>query len=576
METIRSFRIKMVTGLGVATLAALALAGCGGGSGGGSAGTEGGTPAVTPTIISFTPASGAAGSSVTITGTNFSATAANNTVNFSGVVATVTSATTTQLVATVPATATSGAITVTTGGQTATSATNFTVTNTNVVILTPNVSSSGTVASGALNQYRVAVTSGAQYVASLTGIVGDADLRVYTDSTYTTLASCPNAAQLGTLPEDCVVTATGNTLYLAAFGAGTGSNSYRIRVSPKNNAVALSEGTTANPVTLNPNVVYQGSVSPTSSAYSYYKVSAAAGSTISINMTGLQGTQSIDMRVYTLPGGVYQSCNNGRSGILPEECVLPSGTYSITVINYGAGVGGPYTLMVDSPNDPANGITAGTTSVLAMNGSNWSTVNAGVLNKYSVPVTAGTPYVASLYGITGDVDLRVYTDSIYTTLASCANVNATGNGLEDCVVTPAGATLYLAAYGFGVGTNNYRIRVAPQSTGAAVNQGTSTAPITLTPGTSYAGSVAPPASSYSYYTVTTAGAANTSINMTGLSGAENIDMRVYAVPSGAYQTCNNGRTGVLPEECILPSGTWNITVINYGAGIGGTFLITAD
>ncbi len=56
-----------------------------------------------PTITSFTPSSGAVGTSVTITGTNFNTTAANNVVYFGGVKASVTSATATQLVVTVPA-----------------------------------------------------------------------------------------------------------------------------------------------------------------------------------------------------------------------------------------------------------------------------------------------------------------------------------------------------------------------------------------------------------------------------------------------------------------------------------------
>lgn len=562
-------------------LFALLLAACGGSSNNDTNSSNATIPTI-PTITNFTPASGAVGSTVIINGTNFSPTAANNTVNFNGVSTAVSSATDTQLTVTVPATATSGTITVTTGGQTATSATSFTVSIANIVALAPNVSTTGTVSSSVLNQYSVAATPGTQYVASLTGIVGDADLRVYTDNTFSTLATCAasNNALLGSAPEDCIVTATNSILYLATLGVGSVSNSYSIRVSPKNNATALSEGTAANPVTLSPNVIYQGSIDPSYSAYSYYKVSTAAGATIGINLTGLQGAQSLDFRVYNSSTGANQSCTNtGLNGLLPEECVLPGGIpYDITVINYAAGVGGPYTLMVDSPNDPASGVTFGTTSTLAMDVSNWTTVNAGVLDKYSVPVTSGTAYVASLYGITGDVDLRVYTDSTYTTLASCAaaNVNAVKTGLEDCIVTPTGNTLYLGAYGFGVGANSYRIRVTPQSTGALVNQGTSVSPIILTPGSSYAGTIAPAYSSYSYYRVTTTGTANTSINLTGMSGAENIDVRVYAVPSGTYQTCNTSRAGVLPEECILPSGTWDITVINYGAGIGGNYLITAD
>ena len=59
-----------------------------------------------PVITSFSPASGAIGTNVTITGTGFNAVAANNIVYFGAVKATVTSATATSLNVTVPAGAT--------------------------------------------------------------------------------------------------------------------------------------------------------------------------------------------------------------------------------------------------------------------------------------------------------------------------------------------------------------------------------------------------------------------------------------------------------------------------------------
>ncbi len=59
-------------------------------------------PIVPPTITSFTPTSGPAGSSITITGTDFDALAINNIVYFGAVKAVVTAATSTQLTVTVP------------------------------------------------------------------------------------------------------------------------------------------------------------------------------------------------------------------------------------------------------------------------------------------------------------------------------------------------------------------------------------------------------------------------------------------------------------------------------------------
>ncbi|MCW9709179.1 beta strand repeat-containing protein [Fodinibius salsisoli] len=91
--------------------------------------TEAPVPQVT--IDDLNPKSGPVGTSVTITGANFSATASDNAVRFNGTEATVNSASTTELVVTVPQGATTGTVTVGVGDQTATGPT-FTVTETPV------------------------------------------------------------------------------------------------------------------------------------------------------------------------------------------------------------------------------------------------------------------------------------------------------------------------------------------------------------------------------------------------------------------------------------------------------------
>ncbi len=69
-----------------------------------------------PTVAGFTPASGPVGTSITITGTGFSPTPANNTVFFGATQATVNTASTTALTATVPLGATHQPITVLVAG----------------------------------------------------------------------------------------------------------------------------------------------------------------------------------------------------------------------------------------------------------------------------------------------------------------------------------------------------------------------------------------------------------------------------------------------------------------------------
>ncbi len=84
--------------------------------------------AIIPTITGFAPSSGPVGTLVTISGTNFSTTAANNTVEINGVATTVTASTSTSITTTIPVGATTGKFKVTVGGNTTTSANNFTVT----------------------------------------------------------------------------------------------------------------------------------------------------------------------------------------------------------------------------------------------------------------------------------------------------------------------------------------------------------------------------------------------------------------------------------------------------------------
>jgi len=84
-----------------------------------------------PTITSFSPASGTVGTTVTITGTNFSSNPANNIVFFGAVRALVVSASQTSLIVTVPVGATYQPITVTTNNLTAYSAKPFMITFSN-------------------------------------------------------------------------------------------------------------------------------------------------------------------------------------------------------------------------------------------------------------------------------------------------------------------------------------------------------------------------------------------------------------------------------------------------------------
>lgn len=89
-------------------------------------------------IAELTPRTGHADSSVTISGTGFSATPSQNTVTFSGAAqGTVTSASPTRLVVTVPQTAQNGVVSVAVGGNTAISAMSFIVRRPTILSFAP-------------------------------------------------------------------------------------------------------------------------------------------------------------------------------------------------------------------------------------------------------------------------------------------------------------------------------------------------------------------------------------------------------------------------------------------------------
>ena len=82
-----------------------------------------------PSVTSFSPARATPGTSVTLTGKNFSATPGGNTVNFAGtdIPGTITSASVKKIIVRVPNDATTGRVSVTAGGQTGQSAQSLTI-----------------------------------------------------------------------------------------------------------------------------------------------------------------------------------------------------------------------------------------------------------------------------------------------------------------------------------------------------------------------------------------------------------------------------------------------------------------
>ncbi len=131
------------------------------------------TTATPPTIASFLPISGTVGTSVTLTGANFSTIASNNIVKFNGVTAVITGTpTATSIVTTVPAGATTGKITVEVSSQTGTSLIDFTVNTVTLAIEPTNQPTALTFSSVTNTSYSFSFTAAAAGTTAPDGYIG--------------------------------------------------------------------------------------------------------------------------------------------------------------------------------------------------------------------------------------------------------------------------------------------------------------------------------------------------------------------------------------------------------------------
>jgi hypothetical protein len=167
------------------------------------------------------------------------------------------------------------------------------------------------------NNYAATVIPGELYKISITDLSDDADLLVFgTDSSFTFLAPCSidNTALFNTFPEDCVIRASGNTLYFGVDGTflATSVGFYTIEI------VLL---TVTN---LNLSTPFTDTIARTGAGV--YSVAVTSVGTYTITISGL--TDNADLYVFG-NDGLFTSplaCPNTLfSGTMPENCTLASG-----------------------------------------------------------------------------------------------------------------------------------------------------------------------------------------------------------------------------------------------------------
>lgn len=225
-------------------------------------------------ITSFDPTSGPVGTTVTVYGTGFSATAANNTVKFNSTTATVAASDAGSISTTVPTGATTGRITVTVGGNTVTSATDFVVTIPGAPAITGFTPSSGAAATA------VSVTGANFQVGTLSlalnGVAATPTITSDTALTFSVPASAAsgrivatNSSGSGVSAQDFIVPPSGvsaaDIVSVARVSAGASSAPIAV-FTPAKHALILFDGAANGFYTVQ---FSQLAIDPTSSTVAY-------------------------------------------------------------------------------------------------------------------------------------------------------------------------------------------------------------------------------------------------------------------------------------------------------------------
>jgi YD repeat-containing protein len=315
----------------------------------------------TVAISEFTPNGGIIGTTVTLFGTGFSTTPAQDAVTFNGVAAAVSAATATQIVTTVPTSATSGAIAVTTPTGSATSGTPFTVGTSNgiptITSFTPLTIGSGTALTvNGTNFDTIAANDGLRLNVAFSQV---------TSATTTSLqTSVPPSATTGHVS--------------VATPGGTAVSSSYLWVAPVPYVATDLYSTT----TLGFNTATSLSV-PTANKVALLAFDGTEGHRAALGIASVTGG-SVIVSLYDPLAKVIQSALSvGTDGFLDTTNLLSSATYSLVFAPQTTASTGATLTLYDVPADFAAAISAGgaavtvTTTVPGQNGRLTFTGTAG-------------------------------------------------------------------------------------------------------------------------------------------------------------------------------------------------------
>ncbi|MHC1703734.1 MAG: IPT/TIG domain-containing protein [Tenuifilaceae bacterium] len=381
------------------------------------------TTATTPTITSFTPSSGLAGSSVTITGTNFGATQGTSTVKFGATTATATSWSATQIVATVPSiTAGNYTLSVTTSAGTVNSSTQFTVTTATTPTITSFTPSSGLAGSSV----------------TITGTNFGA-----TQGTSTVMFGTTTATATGWSATQIIAT-------VPSIAAG----SYTISVT-----------TTAG--TVNSSTQYTITTATTPTITSFTPSSGIAGSSVTITGTNFGATQGTS----TVMFGTTTATATGWSAtqIIATVPSIAAGSYTISVTTTAGTVNSStqFTVTATTPTitsfTPSSGLAG---SSVTITGTNFGTTQGTNTVKFGTTTATATSWSATqIVATVPAIAAGNYTLSVTTTAG-------TGNSSTQYAVTSSTSPPTITSFSPSSGAAGSSVTIYGSSFGAT--QGTST------------------------------------------------------------------------------------------------------
>jgi len=339
--------------------------------------------------------------------------------------------------------------------------------------LSSGVSKSGSVNEGAWKYYTISASAGSTVTVNMTGLSSDVDLYVKKGSQPTTNSYDERPYDGGTTSESATVTVSSSTtVYIGVQGFTSGSFTIKATVSGGSSSGGSSSGgsnggsSNSGITTLSSGVAQSGSVNE--GAWTYYTISASAGSTVTVNMTGL----SSDVDLYVKKGS--QPTTNSYDerpydgGTTSESATVTVSSSTIVYIGVQGFTSGSFTIKAtvsggsssggsSSGGSSGGGSPSGTTTMSLESGvSKSGSVNQGNWEYYRIDSNGANSLNVAMTGLSVDVDLYVRKNSLPTDTESSYSCRPYEGGTtsEICNNISISSTdvIYIGVYGYESGS----------------------------------------------------------------------------------------------------------------------------